>query len=300
MHRHTDIIRAAGIAALIVFGASCGRFGFDEEPRAADASLEPPIDASPGIDAEPAPLPIVGCAEPPDPDTLALYDFEIANSSGFLDTTGSHAGETVGALAFGQGAFDECGQALEFDGDLANYAQVPDDPSFVIPEGSVDLWFRVDRVVDQFAGLISRDSQGTAGKGHFTVLVTTDERVIARVQQEGGPIDNGLICTSPGVIKFGQWHHVGVNFGENTPAELWVDGVRYDEPGLLGEGPCQSAEATAIDNPNPWGLGLVAFQSDDGSVLPAVEPLEGALDHVRISRVQRDFSKVVLRPPDAP
>lgn len=49
-------------------------------------------------------------------------------------------------------------------------------------------------------------------------------------------------------------------------------------------------------NSNPWVFGVSAILSDDGSEAPLRGPLNGAVDHVRVSNQHRDFTGTSYQP----
>lgn len=93
----------------------------------------------------------------------------------------------------------------------------------------------------------------------------------------------------------GRWTHIGINFGP-PGAELWIDGVMATNTARLDteNGPvdCNQRDSQGIDgNSNPWGFGVDTTVSANGTVEPVDRPFAGgAIDHLRISGTQRDFS----------
>ncbi len=272
---------------VVLSAASCGRIDFD--PTAADAQ-------SPMIDAA-DPIQQLACVPSVDESLLALYPFDQDVADQVVDLQGANPGILVGTVAHTDGPAAECGQALLFDGDLGNYAQVDDSNSWIVDAGSLDFWFRLDAMPTDYVGLVSKDASGTAESGHITVFIDSQGRLLSRIQETGAPNSEGVTCSAPGAIVVGQWNHLGVNFGTATVTKVWLNGFEIDEPGTFDTLVCQTATEALIDNREPWAFGLAAWNSASGLATPSSGSLVGALDHVRISNAARDFTGPEFYPP---
>ena len=276
-----------GVAVLSVLLTSCGRFGLNASPPA-DAGED-----GAGDDA----APLDPCRPDFDEDTVLLLTFDSMEGDTFADETGSH----IAALTGGDGELvagpPGCGMALSLPGTSSTgaYVVIDDSPDWDLPAGSVDFWTRFDE--DGNGGVVGRDESGVETDGHLSVIREPEGNLMARLQADGMIFYR---CSDP--ISSGEWHHVGVNFGPPTGFELFVDGARADGAGDAHWGDCatsrpvrgtcgRATDAGLSGNRNPWVLGAYTHDSDPGSAEPAECRMVGAIDHFRISRVQRDFAR---------
>ncbi|RLB46554.1 MAG: hypothetical protein DRJ42_27415 [Deltaproteobacteria bacterium] len=254
---------------------------------AGDTSIVGPDAADTSVDAG-----VEGCPLP-DPDTVALYTFDGTVD----DSAGGVHGSAVGTVAYGAG---RCGDAIELDDTADAYGVLPADAVFDIgPVGSIDLWFRTPATPTAHFGLVSRDHSGSATPGQVGLHVTIDGSAFARIQASGTSV---VICSDAGLVTPGVWHHMGVNFGP-PGFELYLDGVRMDAtrdvpidepPSGARTLPCGST--TDIDLTGSGGT-LSTYLGANNGYSPAGAPDSlrsflhgGGLDHLRFSRVRRDFT----------
>ncbi len=279
MRQHNDDVRAL---CTIVFATSlgalgCGRVNFDAadvSAETADARRAQPLSCSLGIDD----------------DTVALYTFDADGDESITDALGGNPGVIVGALEHGVGPSEECGDSLQFDGDTGDYVVIADSSDWVLSQGAVDFWFQVLELPGERHALISKDASGTDESGHITVFVEGDGRLMVRVQEPGAVNEVGTACSNPGAIEPGVWNHVGINFGSLQVTEAWLNGERVDEPGILDGLTCQTAAITSLDNREPLVFGMTSWTSEPGELEPVEGSFSGAIDAVRISSANRDFS----------
>jgi len=257
----------------------------------------PPPDAPlpdampPDLSAPDGPVPDAGppCVASADPDTLLLYTFS-GTGTQVTDATGKHHGTLVGSAARGLGA-PGCGTAAVFPNSASDYIEVPDSPDWDLPQGSVDLWVRVDTPTPvAVRGIVSRDADQIAKPGHFSIYQLPDGGIAVRLQRT---TNLGAVRCSP-PLTLGAWHHVGVNFGAGG-LQLFVDGapgLRTDsvKAGLILQ--CGTSTEQGIEgNDNPWVLGTSSHQSAEGSATPTSYPFDGAIDSFRVSKIRRAFGK---------
>jgi hypothetical protein len=273
------------VTAVLAVVAACGRIDYDPVPG----------DQGPGCPAA-------------DADTRALYLLDDSPPAVLVDAVGAHDAVTTGdALGSVPG---RCGRAVRFPplGSAGHAIADGTSPAFDLTMASIDFWLRTpDHPVDpvQTVSVLSRDSMGLLEPGHLTVYLDLDGHIIVRLQTTD-PRDDAWLCTEQPLTPE-RWTHVGVNFG--SPAlELVVDGVPHAsvEPRTTLTPP--TAGATPAERPadcgnsltdgrgiagndEPWILGA----SSQNTALGTADPVNGGfasgeLDHLRISRVRRDFS----------
>lgn len=240
----------------------------------------------------------VGCIGPSTQEegVVALYTFDDDDGrTRVTDLVGGHIGSVqLGMVSTVEGP-EDCGRAFDVtEGD--QYFVVDDSPDWDLEEGSVDLWLWLPIDLTDNVGLLSRDLIYREEAGHLSLFVDSEGRAVARVQPiEDGAEDNSadaVSCTGVAVPRE-TWFHIGVNFGP-PGLELYVDGVLSDwggETPLDDDWQCgQSGIWGIAGNDLPWVIGRSTYQSDE--VLGELElPATGAaIDHLRISRVRREFA----------
>ena len=90
-----------------------------------------------------------------------------------------------------------------------------------------------------------------------------------------------------------EWIHVVINFGDSLPLEMFINGeLQSGQPidGCDQSNECGAVIEHGIDgNNNPWVLGASSILSTDNTTNSVDGAFEGILDHVRISRMRRNF-----------
>lgn len=232
------------------------------------------------------------CA-PADDDTVALWSFE-SGLPQLIDVADGHTGMGHGAIAAVMGP-EGCGQALRLNASasMPSYGQVPDSPDWDLASGSIDLWLEhgPPETTGAERAILSRDAFGTATEGHFTLVLLGDGTIVARLQRGG---TDYAACSEPVAPR--TWVHVGVAFGA-PELELFIDGVKatrddtIDTP-FIADIVCGRTATGGLDgNDLPWVFGATAWSSTGGTDPPSAYLAPAAIDHVRISRVRRDFSR---------
>ena len=216
------------------------------------------------------------CTPTPDTAMVALYTFDDEpTTGGFSDASGAHPGTMADGVAVWTEGPMGCGEALLVSG-AGEYGEVADSVDWDLATGTLEAWVRFD-VADQTAGVIGRDASGTALPGHLT-LGRLDTNVLeARIQNLDGEITRCTLAAVP----TGAWLDVEIHFGP-PDFELVVDGVR-------ATGCDVGTNVLGIDgNDNPWVFGAHTYTSDEGSATPILDPMAGALDHIRIRSTRGD------------
>lgn len=277
-------------AALMLLTAACGRLGYDaasgDGPRpdgAADGATPVLLDAT--ADGAAAACP------PLDGDTLALLPLD----DDLADVLGAHPGTYLGggSATFVAGP-PGCGRAIRLTG--GEHVRIEDSDAWDAPEGSFDFWIRFDS--DGTFALLSREAANRNEPNHLAFYRMPGGDLVVRLQNPSFDPDRFLCSDAP--VPPGAWTHVGVNFGPPRN-ELWVGGVRatrsgqgsfYPIGGFDQAGDCNTDAAVPLaGNSNPILLGAGSTFAPDGAGTPTDSPVAGALDHVRISRVRRDFGR---------
>lgn len=233
------------------------------------------------------------CAAEVDGDTVALYTFDDDEGGVALtDATGMHHGTLVDGTVSVVPGPEGCGSALAFPEDGNAYAEIPQDPDFLLEQGAVDFWMRPMSTTPQaIQGVVGRDASGRTDPGHLSVWFAPDRTLVARLQNEDG---EAVRCSNE-PLELDQWVHVAVNFGAEG-FDLLVDGVRATrtqpivlDPTMDEEIACGGGSLLGIaGNDNPWVLGASSHHSMEGTGDPVDSFFRGgAIDHLRISSIRR-------------
>lgn len=281
---------------VLVALTGCGRLGYgvlerDAGPSASDGAVMRDADARDASMGDAAMLDAamqISCPAP-DSDTLALFSFDgVSGMTTLTDGTGNHDGVIDGGAASSLPGSSPCGEALLATAGVAG--QILDAPAWQLEDGSVDFWVRRPTSPAAFAGLLTRDATGSRA-GHFGVFVGASGRAAVRVQTGAG---TGFVCTEA-ALPTEEWVHLGINFGA-AGLELWLNGERMMGTGsMIGPNEvtlnCNSGVAGGIaGNNNRWVVGASNASLGEESAGHTDHFENGALDHVRISRVRRDFT----------
>ncbi len=283
-----DCAAPGACASAACVSGSC--FAFPGE-CAADEYCDPDS----GCRARPGAEPLCTVA---DPDVVALWDFD---EGGLVDRVSGAAmipSPSAADFVFDVGA-ERCGEGIRFPDAGDPRLRIPADPRYALAEGSLDFWFRFPADEGADKALITRDHEGASPPGQLSVQLTLDRALFVRIQNEAG---GHVRCSAVGVAS-DVWHHVGVNWGPGG-FEAWLDGAVVDEAGEArvldpdaGERliPCGSGVNEAgLDGAGAeldWWVGINNGYSPAGTADRQIAPfLGGALDHLRLSRVRRDFS----------
>jgi hypothetical protein len=233
----------------------------------------------------------LSCEKSKQDSDVALYTFDDDPVGVIVDAQGANSATIVGTVAYVDGPIPTCGPAIRFSAAVQGYGIIADDPAWQLTDGSVDFWFRASSFPPSLAGLVSRDGGGTSTPGHLGVFLDSTGRVGFRLQEmDAVETFGGGVCSEAGAVALNEWNHLGLNFGSAGP-ELWLNGTALDAPGMLDTVICQTGNAIGINgNTNPWTVGINSGSSEDGTGLPVTQPFDGAMDHLRISAIRRDFS----------
>jgi hypothetical protein len=226
---------------------------------------------------------------------VAWFDFEDAMGNAvIIDRIAQRPASVVGTLAVDVAGPAGCGRALAF-GNNERYLQLDDDAVWNLPRGSIDAWLWVPAMIPNVMGIISRDEYGDH-VGHFSVFLLEDATVMARLQQSdiGAPAAQLTLACSTEPLPPSSWAHFGFNFGP-AGAALYVNGklaMRTGTPGLdVGMVTCgqTAADPHIPDLTLPWIIGASIYASMDPPNARQFPFLNGAIDNLRISAVERNF-----------
>ena len=206
--------------------------------------------------------------------------WRLGESSGttVYDETGTNNGTYINGPSLGQGgalADEPANTAVAFDGsvndDTGDYIEIADDPSYLIDEGAIQLWFNTSDVT-QDGWLFSKDASGTASGGHVSISVNAASHVHVRLQDTA----TSYTVESPTALTANEWHHVVFTFGSGG-MQLYVDGQLADTDAYTG-GLGTSSGGTGNDE--PIAIGASSTTSGLGSVNPTTDHFDGRIDEV--------------------
>ncbi len=206
--------------------------------------------------------------------------WRLDESSGTIvyDETGTNDGTYINGPALGQGgalAGEPAHTSVAFDGsvndDTGDYIEIADDPSYLIDEGAIQLWFNTADVT-QDGWLFSKDATGTASGGHVSISVNAASHVNVRLQDTVTSYN----VESTTALTPNEWHHVVFTFGSGG-MQLYVDGQLVDTDAYTG-GLGTSSGGTGNDE--PIVIGASSTTSGLGTVIPTTDHFDGRIDEV--------------------
>ncbi|RDD62279.1 Ig-like domain-containing protein [Ferruginivarius sediminum] len=174
------------------------------------------------------------------------FTYTISDGTGRTDTATVSIDVTEPAGGDSSAVLEETG--LTFDGSKRSAVVLDHDPTYELPNGTLELAFTADTVSGR-QGLFSKDSKGNDDGGHLTVLIENGD-LVARLQSDGSV--NVPALTATNAITAGQTHHVAITFGD-TGLKLYVDGELAGEASYTG-GIAPNLEPIVI-GANQWASG---------------------------------------------
>ena len=216
---------------------------------------------------------------------LAHWVFDEGGGTSAADSTGNgFVGVLRNGAAFIPGAG---GIGIEFDGSDGehDFVEVDHDDAFLLDEGTVSLWFRIDTLTpdednaDARIGLWSKDSGGLDTGGHLSFWVEATGHPVMRLQaiDELTPAESEISADNP--ISIDQWHHLAGSFGPDG-VHLYIDGVAVKSDPSYTRG--MGATSGGIGNREPLAIGALTRSSGNLTVLDTSAPLTGDIADVRV------------------
>ena len=194
--------------------------------------------------------------------TTAVDVGSAANDGTYNGVTLGQAGALTGDL----------NTAVRFNGST-DYLEIAHNPSYLLDNGSVQLWFNVDSIGSDQT-LFSKDSTGFDTGGHLNIRILASGQLEVRLQSTS----TGYILTSASSVTATAWHHVAFTFGSSGMA-LYLDGqvVGTDiYTGGLG------TSSGGSGNFEPIAIGAGTMTSGNLVVTPLEEFFTGSIDEVAI------------------
>ena len=209
---------------------------------------------------------------------LAYWRLDESSGTTVYDETGTNDGTYINGPSLGQGgalADEPAHTAVAFAGtpnnDTGDYIEIADDPSYLIDEGAIQLWFNTSDVT-QDAYLFSKDASGTVSGGHVQIGLNAASHVIVRLQDTATSYN----VESTTALTANEWHHVVFTFGSGG-MQLYVDGQLVDTDAYTG-GLGTSSGGTG--NIEPIVIGASSATSVSGTGNPTTDHFGGWIDEV--------------------
>ena len=224
--------------------------------------------------------------------TVALYTFDDLPTSSAADAAGNHPGTFVDGPASPTPGVNGCGGALATNG--STYLDSTHAPEFRLNQGAFETFVQIPNQIPSLepAPIFAKDNLGWDPDGQLALFITDEGRVVVRSQNNR---ENRYRCSNA-VYDPGTWLHVGVNFGAPDLA-LYINGERQSYTGNIVVDEALT-NASCGGDPITTGLEQNALDlfigANNWGVRPGIAPDErmgagGAIDHFRISSIQRDF-----------
>lgn len=207
-------------------------------------------------------MPSLGVAYPPAEDELGRNHGRIA-------------GGAVGNVA---PARSWTGTAIRFDGSN-DRIDIGHHDNYLLPDGSLSLWFRATHGVSNRQCLFSKDWSGT-GAGELNLYLHNGS---LHAKLEGA--SSNLISTP---VSSGTWHHVVLSFGQGG-MKLYLNGSlagTHSHRGGLGQ------LLTRSGNLRPIALGMSGESCTNNAPTNWTYPFRGELDDVRLYDYVLDSQQV--------
>lgn len=155
--------------------------------------------------------------------------------------------------------------AVDLDG-TNDFIEIPHDPIYDLDSATLVLGFNIDSFSGD-AGLISRDSSGFDGGGHFTVRANDSGGIDLRWQSD---TTSYFLSTPNGIVTSGTDHELVVTLDNATSTiQIYVDGVlQASDTGV---------PVTLDGNAEPWVLGATQTTSGDGVADVTADHMDGSI-----------------------
>lgn len=253
---------------------------------------------------------------------VAYYDFQAASLLGFPDALEANPGQLQPDVTLVAGPFGDADRALQFPVEYTandhGYAWIAHSEAWNLDEGSIDFWFWVPETLapalGRGIGVLSRDADRGAEPNHLILGLygTGSAWTVGLRQQESfatlddTPEYSHAVCTEP-EVETQTWHHLGFNFGGDSPNSLTLNGVPLAAVTCWGGRANLQQGYTSLGiggNQEPFVLGHDSritlpgghFYDFEGwfANRPERDPrfAGGRMAHVRISSVRRDFDSI--------
>ena len=217
---------------------------------------------------------------------LAALEAHWTFSEGTGRTTADATGNGLSGTLNNGATFVPGLDAIHFDGSdgVPDFVEVAHDDRFLLDEGTISLWFRLDTLqpdpnnLTSDIGLWSKDSSGFDNGGHLSFWVTSNGVVTMRLQSVEGATPPEIELAS-NQVSVDDWHHLAASFGPGG-AHLIIDGIEVDSDPYTGG---LGATSGGTGNTEPLAIGVLTRNSDpDGVVTPVRQPLTGDIADVRV------------------
>ena len=189
--------------------------------------------------------------------------------AGSSANNGTYNGGTLGQTGALAG---DSNTAVSFNGST-DYIEIAHDPSYLLDDGSVQLWLNTDSTGSNQA-LFSKDSNSFDTGGHLTLRVLPSGQLEARLQST----TTTYSLTSTGTVTAGIWHHVALTFGSNGMV-LYLDGQEVATDSYTGG---LGTTSGGIGNFEPVAIGASTTLSGNLVVTPLADFFDGLIDEVAI------------------
>jgi Ca2+-binding RTX toxin-like protein len=181
------------------------------------------------------------------PTPIGQWTFD--NSSDPLDDTAAADND---AILQNGASYNATTGAVDLDGSN-DFIEVPHDPIYDLDSATIKLDFNIDAFSGD-AGLVSRDSSGFDGGGHFTVRANDSGGIELRWQSD---TTSYFLNTPTGIVSEDTDHELVVTLDNATSTiQIYVDGVLQASD--------TSVPVTLDGNAEPWVLGALQNQSGNG------------------------------------
>jgi hypothetical protein len=180
---------------------------------------------------------------------------------------------------------DEVAYQTQFDG-IDDYVEVPHDPSYLLDDGSVSLWFTTPDPSQGDVALFSKDSTDFDSGGHLTIRLRSSGQVEVRLQST----TTDYFVISSGAVSANTWHHIAFTWGSGG-MKLYLDGVLEDtDPYTGGTG----TTSGGTGNFEPIVIGANSWTSGNLVATPVTNHFLGEIDETAIFDYALQSSEIAI------
>ena len=222
------------------------------------------------------------------PSPLILLNFDDLGGTAADASGNGHDGQYVNGATAGGTGWDGSGTAAVLDG-FNDHIVIPNDAAFELAQGTVSIRANPANFSDTQT-LMSRDSGGYDGGGHFEVRIETNGSVTVRIQSTNTTYE---FNTAGSVVSAGSWHHVAASFGSGG-VRIYVDGVQEATTTYINGSPAGTTQyfGGITGNSEPWVVGGNQQFSGNGVADDVRETFEGSLDEFALFGSELDAASI--------
>jgi parallel beta-helix repeat protein len=190
------------------------------------------------------------------------------------DSIAGNHGTYLNGVLLSRGAVGSCSTgSVQFDG-VNDHVVIPHRSSYLLDNGTVAFWVKVDSLPGGSRGLFSKDSTGYDTGGHLTLWLNNNGTIRVRQQSTNATYEYNSTAT----IQVGQWNHIAYTWGAGGMRLYVNDGTPATNAYTGGLG----SNSGGIGNEQPIVLGANSWSADDLVANNLTDWFAGYMSDVRL------------------